>query len=310
MARFTEQLPQTKGSATLEKYEYLTYAGVTRCAMYSYANAPKNPVCYYNYKKRHHSKIFEIHHRMLDYCTVFIFYEGSFGFIFDDIAFHPSRGDIFIVKNNVEFSSFFPENTYIDCYEITFPMDFFDYFGKDSMFHRIFFEHTKNGSKIASSSNVAAKNMLQKFNELDEVINSNSENSDILSFSYIIQILGIIDSQMNNTNPDSETTKVPKNLKKAVNYIHEKFTEQITIADVSDYCEVSNTYLARIFKKVYMCTPLEYLTRLRINYAKRLLTKGASVSEACYNSGFTDYKYFIAKFKSSTGTTPSKYKKS
>ena len=230
--------------------------------------------------------------------------------IFDNIAFHPTPGDIFIIKNDVEFCSFFSENTYIDCYEITFPMDFFEHFSDNSMFHRLLFEDTETGVKTLSTNNIISKSLLQKFNELDGIINSKSEDGDILSFSYIVQIIGIICSQASNNLEDIHMEKVPKKLKTAVNFIHENFTEPITIGDVANYCGVSNTYLARMFKKIYMSTPNEYLTKLRIAYAKRLLIKGQSISSVCYNSGFNDYNHFITKFKSVTGTTPSKYKKS
>lgn len=94
----------------------------------------------------------------------------------------------------------------------------------------------------------------------------------------------------------------------ALNYIHSNFTTPVTIAEISEYCGISSTYLARMFKKFYLCRPMEYVTKLRITYAKDLLKKGVSVTEACYDSGFSDCKYFTAKFKAVTGTTPYQYK--
>lgn len=308
MARFLERIGKFEENPIYEKYEYHN-SGFIKCAMYSYAKSSKNPVCYYNEKRRHSSKNFEIHPRILDYCSIFVYNTGNFGFIFDNIAYYPSQGDIFVIKNNVEFSSFFPENTYIDYYEITFPMDFFDYFDEKSMFHRLFFDDMEAGAKILSTNKVTAKTIFQKFNELDCIINANTKDTDILSFSYIVQIIGIICSQTNNSLDDIHMEKVPKKLKAAVNYIHENFTDPITIGEVANYCGISNTYLARMFKRIYLTTPHDYITKLRISYAKNLLAKGQGVAEACYNSGFNDYNHFITKFKAATGTTPSKYKK-
>lgn len=308
MARFKEHMEIGKGEVIFEKYTYTPVPG-TSCAMYSYSKNSKNPVCYYNQKKRHSSKKFEIHPRKLDYCTIFVFNEGNFGFVLDNIAYHPSQGDVFVIRNNVEFSSFFSENTYIDCYEITFPLDFFEHFNDNSIFHKLFFGDTEIGAKVISTNDVISKSIFKKFNELDAVINSENEDTDILAFSYIIQIIGLISSQVNNKLEDIHMEKVPKKLKEAINYIHENFTEPITIGSVSEHCGISNTYLSRMFKRIYMCTPLEYITKLRITYAKRLLVKGSSVSDACFNSGFNDYNHFITKFKAFTNTTPLKYKK-
>jgi len=37
--------------------------------------------------------------------------------------------------------------------------------------------------------------------------------------------------------------------------------------------------------------------------------KGDSVTDACYESGFSDYSYFIATFHKETGMTPLQYQK-
>lgn len=308
MPRFMERVGKSSENVKLEKFFYNDMDGISNCAMY-YSKFAKNPVCYYNAKKMRNSKKFEIKPRKLDYCTIFVFYEGNFGFIFDDIAFHPAPGDVFIIRNNVEFASFFSESSYFDYYEISFPMDFFDNYPENSMFHRLFFNDTEIGAKIISTNDIAAKMILQKFNEIDDIVNSDNMDVGILSFSYITQIIAIICSQADNSLENIHMERVPQKLKIAVNYIHENFTDPITIADVSNYCNVSNTYLARMFKKVYMKTPHEYITRLRITYAKRLLRNGQTLSDVCYNSGFNDYNHFITKFKAITGTTPSKYKK-
>lgn len=299
----------TTGHSALEKYGYDASTAVSSCAMYSYSGSSENPICYYNYKNKLRIDKFMIAPRILDFCSVFIFYDGNFGFIFDDIAFHPSAGDIFIVRNNVEFSTFFPEYTHMDCYEITFPMDLFNHFMDDNIFRRIFFEDNKSGAKLISADHMAADTILSKFNELDVLISKKNKNLDILAYSYIIQVLGIIDSQMHNRASDTGTVKVPKKLKEAVNYIHANFTEPITVGEISAACGISNTYLARMFKTVYRSTPLEYLTGLRITHARTLLANGSGISEACYDSGFNDYNHFITKFKAVTGITPSKYQK-
>lgn len=310
MPRFKEKLDMTEKNLITKKHSYNPSDGITNCAMYSYSKTAEEPVCYYNTKKKHKSPKFEFLTRKLDYCIMFVFNEGNFGFIFDDISFHPTPGDVVVIKNDITFSSFFPEKSYIDYHEISFPMSFFEHFRDDSIFHRLFFNDMETGAKIISPNKISSSAILQKFNEIDNVIKSESVDSDIISFSYIAQIIAIICSQENNNLDDIHMEFVHPKLKLAVNYINENFTEPITVADASNYCNISNTYLARLFKKVYKSTPHEYLTNLRITYSKSLLVQGQSITDACFNSGFTDYNNFITKFKSVTGTTPYKYKKS
>ena len=52
-----------------------------------------------------------------------------------------------------------------------------------------------------------------------------------------------------------------------------------------------------------------YIKKKRLGNAVKLLSKGCTVTEASYQSGFPDYSNFISVFKKTYGTTPLKYKK-
>ena len=51
----------------------------------------------------------------------------------------------------------------------------------------------------------------------------------------------------------------------------------------------------------------EYIISRRVEYAKKLLSEGKNVSEACELSGFGDYSNFIRTFTLIAGTSPGKY---
>ena len=52
-------------------------------------------------------------------------------------------------------------------------------------------------------------------------------------------------------------------------------------------------------------TPHDYLTDIRIRYARRLLAQGLPVGEVALLSGFYDPGYFYRLFRARTGMTPS-----
>ena len=74
------------------------------------------------------------------------------------------------------------------------------------------------------------------------------------------------------------------------------------------YC---TDHLRRLFRRVYGESPLEYLTTLRVNYAKRLLRENArlryTVAQIATMSGFADISYFSRVFKKRTGLSPRSY---
>ena len=73
----------------------------------------------------------------------------------------------------------------------------------------------------------------------------------------------------------------------------------------------SADHFRRCFKEETGATPLEYLTTLRINHAKKLLraTPYQSIESIASGCGFDDEFYFSRVFKKSTSLSPRQYRK-
>ena len=73
----------------------------------------------------------------------------------------------------------------------------------------------------------------------------------------------------------------------------------------------SSDHFRRCFKAETGYTPLEYLTFLRINHAKKLLRSmpPQPVESIAVGCGFSDEFYFSRVFKKQTGTSPREYRK-
>ena len=70
-------------------------------------------------------------------------------------------------------------------------------------------------------------------------------------------------------------------------------------------------YFRRCFREELHLTPHEYLTNLRIDTAKHLLTQRTfqSVEKVAGQCGYSDYFYFSKLFKKQTGLSPKSYRK-
>lgn len=88
------------------------------------------------------------------------------------------------------------------------------------------------------------------------------------------------------------------------------FSENIDVEQLASRSGFSKYYFIKLFKAEYGTTPHQYITALRINEAKKLLTStNDTVSEIAQKTGFSDSKGLIFNFKSLTGTTPLKYRR-
>lgn len=98
-------------------------------------------------------------------------------------------------------------------------------------------------------------------------------------------------------------------LRKAVEYLHEHYHEQVTLNEVADHAFVSTYYISRMFKKELGKNFVDYLNELRIEKAKELLRDVQyKTYEIAERVGIPDAHYFSRLFKKYVGVTPTEYR--
>jgi two-component system response regulator YesN len=96
---------------------------------------------------------------------------------------------------------------------------------------------------------------------------------------------------------------------KAVSYIHENFRRPITLEEVAEHVYISSYYFSRHFKNFTGMNFIDYLTKVRIEEAKKLLlTTDLNISQISRQVGYHDPSYFGRVFKKVVGMPPSKFK--
>lgn len=98
-----------------------------------------------------------------------------------------------------------------------------------------------------------------------------------------------------------------KRIVQAKLFIDNHFSEKIDLNNIAGEAYFSKFHFIRLFKKIYGKTPHHYLSSVRIDKAKVLLTKKLSVSEVCFSVGFDSVTSFTGLFKKAVGRTPSAF---
>ncbi len=110
-----------------------------------------------------------------------------------------------------------------------------------------------------------------------------------------------------NINTSSENNLLICNIKK---FIDENYaSNSLTLKYISDKFHINSCHLSSTFKKVTSETLIEYITKKRINEAKKLLLNtDLKISDISEKVGYLDCYYFSRLFKKYVGISPLKFK--
>ena len=93
-------------------------------------------------------------------------------------------------------------------------------------------------------------------------------------------------------------------------YLWEHLEEEVTLKMLAGAFYLTETYICDLFKKQVGETVLEFLRRIRLHRAIRLLTGSRlTLREVASKCGYSDYSYFGRHFKAETGLPPELYRK-
>lgn len=99
-------------------------------------------------------------------------------------------------------------------------------------------------------------------------------------------------------------------IRSALNIMDSEYLRGITVEEVAERLHLNRSYFTKLFSKVMMVPPRDYLAALRMNKAAELMCDGGfSVSIAAASVGYPDVFSFSRAFKNYYGLSPTDYVK-
>ncbi|MBP2643112.1 MAG: two component transcriptional regulator, AraC family [Firmicutes bacterium] len=99
-------------------------------------------------------------------------------------------------------------------------------------------------------------------------------------------------------------------IEKSIKYIHDNYRKKLPLQTVSSYVFLNPQYFSRIFKKEIGVNYIDYVNKLKIDYACKLLENtnypAYRISSEC---GFSDPSYFNRIFVQQMNMTPKAYRR-
>lgn len=233
--------------------------------------------------------------------------------LFDDKPFDYLPGETVIIPSNVEMKIDFPEASKenptqclalaIDHQKISKTLDLlnekYPKFDKQNYWsldqHDYFFY---NNEELASA-----------MNKLIQVCMSSSMTKDIIADLTLQELLiHVIQSQTRHKIEDDRIFEANTALSHVVAYIRERLSNRLTMKELTSTACMSSSSFYRYFKREIGMSPIEFILKERIKYAKSLLKNPfIQVNQVCFEAGFEDCNYFIRVFKKYEGITPKQY---
>ncbi len=143
-------------------------------------------------------------------------------------------------------------------------------------------------------------------NLLDKIDVSHSAKSRQLNtLTDFYSLCAIIFAQYNKLTEQPDVRML-----KAKEYILVHFKEKNCLDGATLDCGITRRRFNDLFKEYFSMTPNDYLTALKINYAKKLLLLNyLSMEDIAEQCGFHNVYYFSKVFKKTVGIPPSHYRK-
>lgn len=99
-------------------------------------------------------------------------------------------------------------------------------------------------------------------------------------------------------------------LQNCVEAIQANYQSNLTLTQMAQICNLSPSYLTKIFKENFKTTPVQYLIKYRIEMDCRLLQRSdMRIEDIALQTGFGSGNYFSRIFKSVVGVSPKDYRK-
>ncbi len=176
----------------------------------------------------------------------------------------------------------------------------------DSTIHQKLLTEYFQQSSLIEVNNFDAVEIRQLFRKMlyQQTIKENIERIGMQV--YLLEILYLLArSRHEAVIMDANMMRAEK-LKK---YIDQNYFNVMNATDLSGRLGVSSRYVNSIFKDKFNMTPLQYLTEVRLEAAKRLLLESdKDIISICFEVGFESVSTFYRTFNQYFHTSPNKFR--
>ncbi|MEM0895813.1 MAG: AraC family transcriptional regulator [Verrucomicrobiota bacterium] len=123
------------------------------------------------------------------------------------------------------------------------------------------------------------------------------------------EVVGIV-GVMRDFEQAGSTLSGYRGMTAAISHVKQNYGSRIEIPALAQLVNLSVSQFERRFKQLFQCTPSQYIGRVRLHAAIRMLNQtDLSIGEIALDCGFYDQSHFTKLFRREKGQTPTRYRR-
>lgn len=241
-------------------------------------------------------------------CEVFLFLSGNIRFYIEQTCFSPVPGSLVLLNPSEMHRVQSVDDSRYERIVLQFQPEYMETLSADgASLSGCFYARPLGRQNLCVLSPDALQEFLSLYAGLESSLAPDCFSRTTVQNAYASLLLVFLNRQFQTSSVPCKNT-MPPYITGAMQYMEAHLAEPLCLSSLAKSLSVSGSYLSAQFKRHTGLTMRAYLLDRKISRAKTLLLHGASVTEACYGSGFGDYANFIRSFKKATGVSPGRFR--
>ncbi len=237
--------------------------------------------------------------------------EGTTTLCMDNQTYYPRRGTVATFRPDEAHKQFVTGLEAYERYILWFDYDYVRglFEGAEESLLAMFSHRSQYENNVLQLAPHQTGRLLNTLEKAADYSQSDAPEARGLFLSACLKVLAILSENYATAVSKHGVGNYSPIVSMALELIEKQFVELQSVEALSKQLHISNSYLARMFKKQVGTSVYEYIQNMKLAHAVKLLAEGKSVTEVCFDAGFNNYSYFIQLFKRKYGITPHKYRK-
>lgn len=241
---------------------------------------------------------------------LYYFIQGSGNIKIEGKQYQISDGDIFLIHSSELFHCSINNNQYHERMVLHIDPKVIQQFPFNCQELLAAFEQRPKGIGNHIPAHLASASGLDTLIlSIYENIQQTDSVSSVLTLCKTLELLAQLKRVLTSSDillrsPEKENMLIGQ----VLTYLNKHFTEEISLPKIAREFNVSDSYLAHLFKSYVGSSLWDYVIFRRMNYFNSLLPKNLTIEEACRQSGFQNYSNFYRLYKKHMNMTPLQYK--